>query len=81
MSATMRCRFRFMVCRLLAAQGQLDKAIGYFQGALRLRPDFAEVHESLARALAQQGKREEAVQHYQEALRLLKSQPEGHSRR
>ncbi len=60
---------------ILARRGQLDSAIELFREALRLQPQLAEAHESLARALASQGKREEAIQHYQEALRILKSRP------
>jgi Tfp pilus assembly protein PilF len=39
---------------------------------LRIRPDYAPAHESLAQLLSLQGKKEEAARHYLEALRLTK---------
>jgi Flp pilus assembly protein TadD len=60
----------------LAAQDELDQAIDHFRQAVRLQPEFAEAHESLAQALVQQGRKEDAVHHYNEALRIMKSRRE-----
>ena len=59
--------------RVVAAQGQLDKAIDYFRRAVQIRPEFVDAHQSLAAALAEQGKTDEAVTQYQEAARGLRS--------
>jgi Flp pilus assembly protein TadD len=39
----------------MAAQGQLDAAIGYFREAVRIRPEFDAARNSLAMALAEKG--------------------------
>jgi Tfp pilus assembly protein PilF len=39
---------------------------------LRVRPDYAQAHQSLAQLLLLQGKKEEAAMHYQAAVRLMK---------
>lgn len=54
-----------------AAQGQPDAAISSYEHALRLRPDYAEVHANFAMTLAAQPERRgEAIAHLETALRL-----------
>jgi tetratricopeptide (TPR) repeat protein len=48
----------------------LEEAITHYREALRIQPDYAEAHYSLANALARQGELEEAELHYQEAVRI-----------
>jgi Flp pilus assembly protein TadD len=48
----------------------MDEAIRQFQEVLRLKPDFAEVHNNLGNALAEKGQMDEAIRQYREALRL-----------
>ena len=48
----------------------LLEAIGEYQVALRIQPDFAEAHNNLANALAYSGRLPEAIPEYQAALRL-----------
>lgn len=50
--------------------GRLDEAIGHYNEALHIKPDYAEAHFSLGYALMEQGKSDEAISHYHEALRL-----------
>jgi predicted O-linked N-acetylglucosamine transferase (SPINDLY family) len=56
---------------LLAHQGRRwNEAIGFFRQALQLRPDLAEVHNSLGAVLTELGQLPEALRNFQEALRL-----------
>ena len=37
-------------------QGKLDEAVAAYRHAIRIKPDFAEVHSNLGNALSEQGK-------------------------
>jgi tetratricopeptide (TPR) repeat protein len=52
------------------AAGQMQKAMGQYKQALRLKPDFAEAHNNLGVALVQQGRLQEAIGHYEQALQI-----------
>ncbi len=54
----------------LAQAGNIQEAIGHYQEALRIRPDYPEAHNNLGNALLQAGNVQEAIGHYQEALRI-----------
>ena len=54
----------------LRRMGQVREAVGYFEQAVRIRPDFAEAHNNLGVALTQLDRPAEAIGHYEEALRL-----------
>ena len=54
----------------MAQTGKLQEAMGHWESALRLKPDFAEAHNNLGLALAQTGKLQEAMRHWESALRL-----------
>jgi tetratricopeptide (TPR) repeat protein len=61
----------------LLPQGRLAEAIGHFQKAVEIRPDYAEArdnlakaHYNLANALLKQGKPEEAIAHFQQSLEI-----------
>jgi protein O-mannosyl-transferase len=41
----------------LASSGAIDSAIGHFRDAVRLRPDYPEARQNLARAISQRGRR------------------------
>ena len=55
---------------ILVQAGRVDEAIGHYEQALRLKPDYAEAHNNLGMALAQVGRVDEAIEHYEQALRL-----------
>ena len=54
----------------LQDQGQLDKAIDYYEKALQLDPDYAWAHHNLANVLRVKHRLDEAYDHYQHAIRL-----------
>lgn len=56
-----------MVCD---EQGRLAEAIGHYEMALKLKPDYANAHSNLAHDLAASGRMEEAAVHYAEEARL-----------
>lgn len=49
-------------------QEQWDQAIGFYQQAIHLHPQFAEAHCNLANLLRSRGRVEEAIIHYQAAI-------------
>jgi tetratricopeptide (TPR) repeat protein len=60
--------------------GRIQDAIGHYELALRLKPDFAEAQYNLAVALEQAGRVQEAIGHYQQALHLKPDYIEAQSR-
>lgn len=46
------------------------RSLGYYQAALRLRPDFAQAHNNLGTLYLEQGRAAQAIQSYREAVRL-----------
>ncbi|MGD1020186.1 MAG: tetratricopeptide repeat protein [Verrucomicrobiia bacterium] len=50
--------------------GRSRDAIGYFEHALRIKPDYAQAHCDLGTALQQEGRIEDAIGHFEQALRL-----------
>jgi Flp pilus assembly protein TadD len=57
----------------LVRQGKIDEAIKHFYEALKIRPDYAAVHNNLGAALAKQGRIEEATKHFSEAVRIKRN--------
>ncbi|WP_424097246.1 tetratricopeptide repeat protein [Moorena producens] len=51
-------------------KNKLEEAVGLYQQALTLKPDFAEVHNNLGNIFWAKGELEKAVQYYQEAIRV-----------
>ncbi len=64
---------------VLSAQGRLQQAIGQFERALQLNPDYAEAHCKLGNVLLREGKVQEAIGHYEQALRLNPGYLEAHN--
>ena len=63
---------------LRRAEGEASQAEHHFTEALRLRPEYAEVHNYLAILLDDMGQTERAQRHYREALRIRPEYPEAH---
>jgi tetratricopeptide (TPR) repeat protein len=57
-------------CDLLRL-GKIQEAIGHYEQALRIKPDYAWAHNNLGNALLQVGNAGEAIKHLHEALRLM----------
>ncbi len=54
--------------RLLAEQGETDRALGHFQRAVEIKPDYAHARYNLGNLLMQQGELARAEQHFRRAL-------------
>ncbi len=55
---------------VLDAEGQHDAAIAESKEALRLKPDLAAAHDTLACALDAEGQHDAAIAQFKEAIRL-----------
>jgi tetratricopeptide (TPR) repeat protein len=61
----------------LAQQGRTPEAIAEYQAALRIKPDYAEPHNNMAKILSREsGRMPEAMAEVREALRLKPEYPE-----
>jgi tetratricopeptide (TPR) repeat protein len=63
---------------LLRQAGKPEDAIGHFEQALRIKPDFAEAHYNLGVTLARLDRIQEAIKRYEQALRLKPDFAEAH---
>ena len=50
--------------------GRIQEAIGHFEGALRIAPEYDEAHYNLGVALEQAGRNQEAIKQYEQVLRI-----------
>ena len=57
----------------------MDEAIGQFQKALEINPNYAEAHNNLGNALLQKGQVDEAMAQYQKALEINPNYAEAHN--
>ena len=65
---------------LLDLPGRSAEAIGQFEAALQLKPDYAEAHNNLGNALAAMaGRSAEAIAHYEAALQIEPNFAEAHN--
>jgi Flp pilus assembly protein TadD len=64
---------------ILLEQGRLDEAIGHFQTAQRLMPEFADASNNMGLALARQGKTAAALEEYRAAIHIDPWHPEAHN--
>ena len=54
----------------LGLKGQIDEAIGQFQEAVRIKPDFADAYNNLGTALGRKGQIDAAISQFQKAIQL-----------
>jgi len=59
--------------------GKVQEAIGHYEQAVRLKPDYADAHDNLGVALEQAGRGQEAIGHYEQALRIKPDYAEAHN--
>jgi tetratricopeptide (TPR) repeat protein len=64
---------------MLGRQGRVQEAIGQYEQALRLNPDFAEAHYNFGVALSGQGKLQEEIGQYEQALRIKPEYADAHN--
>jgi tetratricopeptide (TPR) repeat protein len=64
---------------VLMNQGEFQEAIGHFNEAIRIYPEYAEAHLNLGVAKERQGLWKEAIDHYSEALKLKPDYAEAHN--
>lgn len=63
---------------LLHEQGDSPASLPYFEQALRLRPDLADIHVNHANALRAVGREEDALRHYEQAVGLEPNSAHAH---
>jgi len=64
---------------MLVRQGKVPEAIGHYERALSLEPDFVNAHNNLGLALVQAGRLQEAKGQYEQALRIEPDDAEAHN--
>ena len=69
-----------LAVELAKIPGRMPDAIGHYEQALRLKPDYAEAHYNLGIALDAEGRTREAIAQFEEALRLNLNLAEVHVR-
>jgi protein O-mannosyl-transferase len=55
---------------VLDQAGQVQEAMGHYEEALQLKPDYEEIHYNLGNAFRKAGQTTEAIREYEQALRL-----------
>jgi Flp pilus assembly protein TadD/uncharacterized membrane protein len=58
--------------------GKVSDAIGHYEQALQIQPDYAEAHNNLGNALMKEGKLRDAIGHYEQALRIQPDLADAH---
>ncbi len=59
--------------------GKVSEAVGHYQRALRIDPDYAEAHNDLGTVLLQKGRLSDALGQYEQALRIKPDFAEAHN--
>jgi protein O-mannosyl-transferase len=59
--------------------GRFNEAVGHYEQALKIKPDFVEARYNLGDAMLQQGRVQEAIAHYERALQLKPDYAEAHN--
>jgi Tfp pilus assembly protein PilF len=64
--------------RYLMRIGLVQEAVGHYEQAVGIRPDFAAAQNNLGGALAELGRTKEAIEHWEQALRINPNLAEAH---
>jgi tetratricopeptide (TPR) repeat protein len=75
---TMRAVTENNLAVALQEAGRLDEAIGHYERAAALRPDYAPAYNNMGTALRAGGRSEHAVAAYERALELMPDYPDAH---
>jgi predicted O-linked N-acetylglucosamine transferase (SPINDLY family) len=67
------------LANIFEKQGKLEASVEYYQQALKLQPDSAEVHYNLGNVFKLQGKLDAAIKSYQEALNIQPKIAQAHN--
>jgi tetratricopeptide (TPR) repeat protein len=62
----------------LTQAGKPEEAMGHFEQALRIKPDYPEAHNNLGVVLEQAGRTSEAIGHYERALWIKPNYPDAY---
>jgi tetratricopeptide (TPR) repeat protein len=65
---------------ILAGRQQYDKAVRYFEMAVKISPEYAGAHANLGHILADQGHLDEAVDHFRKSLAFDSNNPDTYCR-
>jgi protein O-mannosyl-transferase len=59
-------------------KGQVDEAIGHYQKAVAIKPDYAEAYRNLGNAFLQKGQVDQAMAHFQKAFEISPDYADAH---
>lgn len=63
----------------LSSEGRVQEAIGHYEQALRIKPDYVQAHNNLGVELAGLGRFDDAIKHFEQALRVEPDNQEAHN--
>ena len=72
-------RGQYSLAIALGQVGKIEDAIGRYEEAIRLKPNYVEAHYNLGITLGKAGRLPEAIEHLQEALRIKPDYVEAHN--
>jgi len=61
------------------ARGEIDQAIGAYEKALKLAPEYSEAHNNLGNLLKDQKKFTKAITHYEASIKIFPDNPNTHN--
>jgi len=77
-AATMRAVTENNLAAALQEEGRVDEAIGHYQRAAAIKPDYAPAYNNMGTALRAKGRAEEAIAAYRRALETMPDYPDAH---
>ena len=77
-TTTMRAVTENNVAVALQEEGRLDEAIGHYERAAAIKPDYAPAYNNMGTALRAKGRLDDAVGSYERALAVMPDYPDAH---